>query len=224
MTNGNVEYNEVRCKTILLGSEETGFIQLSVTEDPDDSPTMSPTLSIFDPNNDKPAGVGIQFIDGHPTLTLQVRNEKNDSLKSIILLMFDEKGLPFLQINNHDETGAIIKNITLGLMDDEFPRLHFSSNEKNSESFMRMGLGKHGEPHILMINEDLKGGNIFVIADKDEAAMMLTSRDRLANQDSKTGDTWGILMVQGPEQSMINVEGKDEISASRQRNSTDSET
>ena len=113
MSNENVKCNEIQCNKIILGNEETGHIELSVSKEEESTALIlsqgsdlgkivmsfksgKPSLSIFSTGGDKEGAIEIGFTDaGIPLLNL-IGERVEDKDPNAVTVGFDSDGTPML--------------------------------------------------------------------------------------------------------------------------------
>ena len=107
--NENVEFNEVRCKKLVLGDEETGVLYISMTGDEGNS-----GLKITQSEEDNGNNIIIGFSDGKPTIILNSSNKEEDIKGVIQLQLADEVGSELtISMLKENETS----NINIGMIE-----------------------------------------------------------------------------------------------------------
>lgn len=106
MRNENVEYNEVRCKNLIIGDEETGYINLKVNQIDD-----SPCLEIQSNDGNEDSSITIGYKDGTPIISLitkRTNQEPTDETES------QKRREGILLVNNSEATLMDIKGQKIG--------------------------------------------------------------------------------------------------------------
>ena len=202
MKDENVEFNEIRCNRLILGNEETGVIDLKIDEE-----DGTPKLGIFN-DADSGKGIFIGFSDGVPTLSFVNKDGKECG---IIRLTFNDEGSPVFHLIKERDENEDVTEIKLGINSDGDAVLRLSNGQNEDRGFVFLSADRDRSLSLMLVNRNIKGGNIIFGVDKANAGMLMTSTDRLKNEDAP----WGVSIATGVEESKLEVEGKNYIDESR---------
>ena len=202
MKDENVEFNEIRCNKLILGNKETGTIILSIDEE-----DGTPKLGIFN-DADSGTGISIGFSNGVPTLTFVNQDGKKCG---IIRLTFNDKGFPVLHLFKERGENEDINEVRLGFDSNGENVLRLSNGQNEDRGFANLSVDENGRLSLMLVNRNIKGGNIIFRVDKTNAGIVMTSRDRMENEDAP----WGLYIATDAEGSKLEVEGENYISESR---------
>lgn len=178
MTNGNVEFNEVRCKKLVLGDDESGVFHLSVIGNRE-----KPQLMITDSEGNSSGAVYIKFVDGMPTLYLE--GEDNG-----IQLRVNSNGAVDFQIGKNGSEE--MSNIVLGIGDENEAFL-FITNGKSKGGIISMLAGEE-DATVMLTSEDRrenKEGNIpgiAIIQSPDKSFIIVEGKQGIKSHRGKDVD------------------------------------
>ena len=217
MENEDVEFNEVRCKTLILGDEETGFINLKVSKIDD-----SPAIEINPNEGDEDSSIIIGFKDGRPILNL-ITNKTNEK-RHIITLHFDEGGMPIMEMGTQYAENKYENLIGLGLSHEGTPVLILSS-EVDQDTFVAAGLiiTEDGQASLVLRHENVKGGNIVIRVDDDGGGIIMETNEDSTDQTDSTKLSKGILLVNNSKVTLMDIKGQTIGSKNKQEEKSSSE-
>lgn len=201
MGNESVEFNEIRCKTLTLGDEETGFINLKVNKIDD-----SPCLEIESDEANEDSSITIGYQDGKPIISLLTN--KNNEKKHIIKLQFDESSMPTIETAIQDDEENYDQLSALGLTPEGTPGL-IMITKPNQDTCVLTGIliSKNGEACLLLSNENVKGGRIAIRVDDDGGGISIrTNQDSTDKTDSQKRSE-GIILVDNSEVTFMDIKG-----------------
>ena len=201
MGNENVEFNEVRCKNLILGDEDTGLINLKVNKI-DDSPFLE--IEANDGNEDSSITIG--FKDGKPILTLSTNKTNED--EHIITLYFDEEGMPITEMRVKDKEKKYGNQIALGLDSDGTPILALASEPEQDKSVLAcLFITESAEAVLFLKNDKIKGGSIAIKADDDGGFISIGRNEDSTDETDSQKKSQGILLVNNSEITLMDIKG-----------------
>lgn len=159
--------------------------------------------------------------EGNPVLEI-TPDDKTDSGK--IIIQFQD-GIPTLTLDNKDIGDGSSSKIMLSFSDDGHALLFIvKAHDNNMRSFATLGVNPNDTSYLYLVNNKSKGSEILMQADDSKGAIVaLTSTVKREKTEKDNATRWGIVMMHTPQESVINVEGKQEIRASQKDTTEDSE-
>lgn len=201
MENENVEFNEVKCKNLILGDEETGFINLKVSKIDD-----SPVIEINPSDSNEENSITIGFKDGRPILRLT--SNEADNKKSVISLYFDDKSRAIVEIfignNEEDYDSALV----MGIGTEGTPMLGMNSKHYENNSIVGLNINEEGAAQLLLSNRSIKGGFISMMVDNDDSFIVIKNYEELTDETESQKKSKGIYLVNNSDVTLIDVNGQ----------------
>ncbi len=202
MRNENVEYNEVRCKNLIIGDEETGYINLKVNQIDD-----SPCLEIQSNDGNEDSSITIGYKDGTPIISL-ITN-RTDEKKHIIKLSFDENYMPIMELGIQDDEEKYDNVIGIGLTDKGTPSLALSSDlDQDTSVVAGLSINEKGQAYLVLNNESVKGGSITVGVDDDGGVITIRTNQEPTDETESQKSREGILLVNNSEVTLMDIKGQ----------------
>lgn len=200
MENENAEYSEVRCKTLILGDEETGFINLKVSKIDD-----SPCLEIESNEGNEDSSITIGFNEGKPII--QLTSHDADKKENTISLSFNDDGLPIFELaTNCTNEDGFDSGFSIGFSDGR-PMLGLISNHDEQTSIASLFIDDQEISHLVLANERIKGGLVAMRAGNDGASLIVANyKDIIDAADGQLRGK-GILLVNNSELTLMDIKG-----------------
>lgn len=203
MENENVEFNEVRCKNLVLGDEETGFINLKVTKIDE-----SPAIEINPNDGNEDSSITIGFEKGRPRLTLTSHDINKN--RNTICLSFTDDGMPSIEIiGNHSNDLEFDSAIAMSLLDG-LPLLGLltkPTKDDEIKSIAVISITEKDQANLLISNNSIKGGFIALRVENDGGAIIINNKESTdENKSQEIGK--GILLVNNSEMTAIDIKGQ----------------
>lgn len=202
MGNENVEFNEVRCKNLILGDEQTGYINLTVNKIDE-----SPFLEIKPNDGNEDSSITIGYKDGKPILTLTTN--KTNEKKHIIKLYFGDGDMPIMEMGAQEDETNYDNLIALGLTDDGTPLLAMATEfEEDTSVVAGLFINEKGHANLVLKNESVKGGWIVIRADDDGGGILMRTNEdpSVENESQKTNR--GILLINSSKVTLMDIKGQ----------------
>lgn len=199
MGNENVEFNEVRCKTLILGDEETGFINLKVS-----NIDNFPAIEINPNDGNEESSIRLGFQNGRPILLLT--NNESEKIEAYIKLSFDEEGMPAIEIpieNNEEKHESVL---LLGFNTKGCPVLGLASKRNQIQSMAALHIDDEDAVHLVLSNEGIKEELIILSVDNDGSAIIIKTKEESTDEKQKRDK--GILLVNNSKMTLMNVKGQ----------------
>ena len=209
MSDENVEFNEIRCNTLILGNKDTGTISLRI-DDEDGTPNL------FISGGDEEQGIYLGFNNDSPVLAFVNKNGKREG---VIGLKFNDEGYPVLTLSRKRDENENVNEVKLGFDESGDAVLRLSNGQNEDSAVVSLSVDDDGSIFLFLANRNVKGGNIFFSVDKTDAGIAITSTDRMQNRDAP----WGLYIATGIDGSKLEIESKNYIDESRQNKEADSE-
>ena len=211
MSSEKVEYNEIRCNKLVLGNEETGFVELGVIDN-----QGSPNLVLSQNLEATESAIILGFNDGIPTIELL--NIDGGEMKSFIGFRFTNNGYPILNMSKKSDAGESRDVVDLGFNSEGYPTLFLLNSSGEDDAVVSLRVDDNGCVSLFLTNENVKGANVVLRVDKDAACMITGTNDRIKNEKNQ-----GVLILTGPNGSSLSLEGKESTIQRRQGKELDSE-
>lgn len=200
MENGNVEYNEVKCKNLILGDEETGFINLKVSKIDD-----SPAIEINPNDGNEDSSIRIGFKDGRPILSLTSHDA--DKKKNTICFTFNDQGMPtFELITNVIDEDNFDSGFAVGFSEGQ-PLLGLISKQDEHTSIASLYIDED-VTHFVLSNRSKNGGFISMKVDSDDSSIVIRDYEELTDETESQKKNKGIYLINNSEVTLIDVNGQ----------------
>ena len=202
MKNENVEFNEIRCKKLILGDEEAGFINLKVS-----NIDNSPVIEMTPVDGNEESSITIGFKNGTPILNL-ITN-KTIEKQHIIKLHFDEDGLPIMEMGIQDHEENYDNIVALGLVNEGTPLLLLGS-DSDQDPYVVAGLliNENGHANLILKNNSVKGGDITLRVDDDGGGIVMRTSEDTTNRDESKTSNKGITLINTTKMTFMDIKGQ----------------